>query len=43
MNLKVKFRVNYSVRLRLIVRRERVADYFELDFDSPYYVMVALR
>jgi carbamoyltransferase len=40
MNLKVKFRESFRP-FAPIVRRERVADYFELDADSPYMLMVA--
>ena len=40
MNLKVKFRESFRP-FAPIVRRERVADYFELDADSPYMLLVA--
>ncbi|HTY86869.1 MAG TPA: carbamoyltransferase [Candidatus Acidoferrum sp.] len=40
MNLKVKFRESFRP-FAPIVRRERVADYFELDTDSPYMLLVA--
>jgi len=40
MNLKVKF-ANRSRPFAPIVRRERVADYFELDAESPYMLLVA--
>jgi carbamoyltransferase len=40
MNLKVKFRESFRP-FAPIVRRERVADYFELDCDSPYMLLVA--
>jgi carbamoyltransferase len=40
MNLKVKFRESFRP-FAPIVRRERVADYFELDEDSPYMLLVA--
>jgi carbamoyltransferase len=40
MNLKVKFRESFRP-FAPIVRRERVADYFELDQDSPYMLLVA--
>ncbi len=40
MNLKVKFRESFRP-FAPIVRRERVADYFELDADSPYMLFVA--
>jgi carbamoyltransferase len=40
MNLKVKFRESFRP-FAPIVRRERVADYFELDTDSPYMLFVA--
>jgi carbamoyltransferase len=40
MNLKVKFRESFRP-FAPIVRRERVADYFELDVDSPYMLLVA--
>jgi carbamoyltransferase len=40
MNLKVKFRESFRP-FAPIVRRERVADYFELDDDSPYMLLVA--
>jgi len=40
MNLKVKFRESFRP-FAPIVRRERVADYFELDAESPYMLIVA--
>ena len=40
MNLKVKFRESFRP-FAPVVRRERVADYFELDGDSPYMLLVA--
>ncbi|HUZ07671.1 MAG TPA: carbamoyltransferase [Candidatus Paceibacterota bacterium] len=40
MNLKVKFRESFRP-FAPIVRRERVAEYFELDEDSPYMLLVA--
>ena len=40
MNLKVKFRESFRP-FAPIVRRERVAEYFELDADSPYMLLVA--
>jgi carbamoyltransferase len=40
MNLKVKFRESFRP-FAPIVRRERVGDYFELDEDSPYMLLVA--
>jgi carbamoyltransferase len=40
MNLKVKFRESFRP-FAPVVRRERVADYFELDTDSPYMLLVA--
>lgn len=40
MNLKVKFRESFRP-FAPIVRRERVAEYFELDDDSPYMLLVA--
>ena len=40
MNLKVKFRESFRP-FAPIVRRERVADYFELDAESPYMLLVA--
>jgi carbamoyltransferase len=40
MNLKVKFRESFRP-FAPIVRRECVADYFELDADSPYMLFVA--
>ena len=40
MNLKVKFRESFRP-FAPVVRRERVADYFELDADSPYMLLVA--
>ena len=40
MNLKVKFRESFRP-FAPIVRRERVADYFDLDVESPYMLLVA--
>jgi carbamoyltransferase len=40
MNLKVKFRESFRPFAPL-VRRERVADYFELKVESPYMLLVA--
>jgi carbamoyltransferase len=40
MNLKVKFRESFRP-FAPIVMRERVADYFELDVESPYMLLVA--
>ena len=40
MNLKVKFRESFRP-FAPIVRRERVADYFELGIESPYMLLVA--
>jgi len=40
MNLKVKFRESFRP-FAPIVRRERAADYFELDCESPYMLLVA--
>ncbi|HZQ46359.1 MAG TPA: carbamoyltransferase C-terminal domain-containing protein, partial [Verrucomicrobiae bacterium] len=40
MNLKVKFRESFRP-FAPIVRRERVADYFELEAGSPYMLLVA--
>jgi carbamoyltransferase len=40
MNLKVKFRESFRP-FAPIVLRERVTDYFELDADSPYMLLVA--
>jgi carbamoyltransferase len=40
MNLKVKFRESFRP-FAPIVRRERVADYFDLDTESPYMLLVA--
>ncbi len=40
MNLKVKFRESFRP-FAPIVRRERVSDYFELDTESPYMLLVA--
>jgi carbamoyltransferase len=40
MNLKVKFRESFRP-FAPIVRRERAPDYFELDADSPYMLLVA--
>jgi carbamoyltransferase len=39
-NLKVKFRESFRPFAPL-VRRERVADYFDLDVESPYMLLVA--
>ena len=39
MNLKIKFRESFRP-FAPMVRRERVADYFELDGDSPYMLLV---
>jgi carbamoyltransferase len=41
MNLKVKFRESFRP-FAPIVRRERVADYFDLNVESPYMLLVAL-
>ncbi len=40
MNLKVKFRESFRP-FAPVVRRERVSDYFELEVDSPYMLLVA--
>jgi carbamoyltransferase len=40
MNLKVKFRESFRP-FAPIVLRDRVADYFEMDCDSPYMLLVA--
>jgi carbamoyltransferase len=40
MNLKVKFRESFRP-FAPVVRRERVSDYFDLDCDSPYMLLVA--
>ena len=40
MNLKVKFRESFRP-FAPIIRRERVGDYFDLDVDSPYMLIVA--
>jgi carbamoyltransferase len=40
LNLKVKFRESFRP-FAPAVRRERLADYFELDADSPYMLLVA--
>jgi carbamoyltransferase len=40
MNLKVKFRESFRP-FAPMVRRERVADYFELETESPYMLLVA--
>jgi carbamoyltransferase len=40
MNLKVKFRESFRP-FAPIVRRERATDYFDLDTDSPYMLLVA--
>jgi carbamoyltransferase len=40
MNLKVKFRESFRP-FAPMVRRERVADYFELEVESPYMLLVA--
>jgi carbamoyltransferase len=40
MNLKVKFRESFRP-FAPVVRRERLADFFELDTDSPYMQLVA--
>lgn len=40
MNLKVKFRESFRP-FAPIVRRDRVANYFEMDCDSPYMLLVA--
>jgi carbamoyltransferase len=41
LNLKIKFRESFRP-FAPSVRRERVADYFELDADSPYMLLTAL-
>jgi carbamoyltransferase len=40
MNLKVKFRESFRP-FAPVVRRERAADYFDLDAESPYMLLVA--
>lgn len=40
MNLKVKFRESFRP-FAPVVRRERVAEYFDLEADSPYMLLVA--
>jgi carbamoyltransferase len=40
MNLKIKFRESFRP-FAPVVRAERVADYFELDQESPYMLLVA--
>ncbi len=40
MNLKIKFRESFRP-FAPVVLRERVADYFEMDCDSPYMLLVA--
>jgi carbamoyltransferase len=40
LNLKVKFRESFRP-FAPVVRRERAADYFELDVESPYMLLVA--
>jgi carbamoyltransferase len=40
MNLKVKFRESFRP-FAPVVRRERLSDYFDLDVDSPYMLLVA--
>ncbi|MEI6567332.1 MAG: carbamoyltransferase [Verrucomicrobiota bacterium] len=40
MNLKVKFRESFRP-FAPVVRRERVGDYFDLEADSPYMLLVA--
>ncbi|MGH9324564.1 MAG: carbamoyltransferase family protein, partial [Vicinamibacteria bacterium] len=40
MNLKIKFRESFRPFAPTVLR-ERVADYFELDVDSPYMLLVA--
>ncbi|MEP7328928.1 MAG: carbamoyltransferase [Betaproteobacteria bacterium] len=40
MNLKIKYRESFRP-FAPAVKRERVADYFELDADSPYMLLVA--
>jgi carbamoyltransferase len=41
MNLKIKFRESFRPFAPSVLR-ERVADYFEMDTDSPYMLLVAL-
>lgn len=40
MNLKIKFRESFRPFAPTVLR-ERVADYFEMDYDSPYMLLVA--
>ena len=40
MNLKIKFRESFRPFAPAVLR-EKVADYFELDYDSPYMLLVA--
>ena len=40
MNLKIKFRESFRPFAPSVLR-ERVADYFEMDTDSPYMLLVA--
>ena len=40
MNIKIKFREGFRPFAPSVLR-ERVADYFELDSDSPYMLLVA--
>ena len=40
MNLKIKFRESFRPFAPCVLR-ERVADYFEMDCDSPYMLLVA--
>ena len=40
MNLKIKFRESFRP-FAPVARRERVSDYFELDVESPYMLLVA--
>jgi carbamoyltransferase len=40
MNLKIKFRESFRPFAPSVLR-ERVAEYFELDTDSPYMLIVA--
>src|SRR5207253_11194084 len=40
MNLKIKFRESFRPFAPAVLR-ERVADYFEMDTDSPYMLLVA--
>ena len=42
MNLKIKYRESFRPFAPSVLR-ERVADYFEMDVDSPYMLLVALR